>query len=151
MDNFLKSVNELNQKYNDIYITYFLYRIWMKNKDLVIYTLNRTEYNKILELLSIPENYWGLDMVFPLNNYMRMENKQALDTAFINHITQIDIKMKEFSAVNPEEVPVKKMYDTMMEFINENANISKMEKTILQFKKKINLQYTNIIIDELTA
>ena len=46
MDTFIKSINELNEKYEDIYVTYFLYRIWIKYKQLVLYSLSRDEYNK---------------------------------------------------------------------------------------------------------
>lgn len=150
MDQFLSSINELNDKYNDLYITYFLYRIWIKYKVLVNYVLSREEFNKTLSLLNIPENFHKLDIVFPLNNYMIFDNKDQLNTAFINNLTAIDTKLKNFEMVDPDEVEIKKLYDNFSLYINENNTPDKIDTILNQFRKKINLQYINVLISGLT-
>lgn len=146
MDTFVKSIKAIDSKYNDIFTTYLLYRIWIKNKDLVIYSTSREKYNDVLKLLRIPEEYYYLDIQFPLTNYMFYKDKEELDKILISNLIAIDVKMKEFNLVDNELLKIKKDYDNMIKYINEINTEDKIDEITNQFRKKLELQYRNVYI-----
>lgn len=149
MDNFIGIINSVNDKYNDIYVTYFLYRLWIKNRKLIIYTNGREEYNKILTLLGIPEEYLQLDIVFPLNNYMFYKSKKEIDTAIISSLFKMNMELNKVTNSLNNDIEIKKLYDNFKLFIQENSNQELIENKLSQFRKKLNLQYKNIYISNL--
>jgi len=149
MESFLKSINTLNEQYNDLYITYFLYRIWIKYKKLVIYTTSREDFNKILIKLNIQKEYHKLDIIYPLQNYMFYKDKNELDKLFLSNIVKIDEQLKEYSSTDPDMLEIKQLYDSFTMFINENNSVEDIDKILNQFRKKFNLQYRNIYIKDL--
>jgi hypothetical protein len=151
MDIFVKNIETVNKKYNDIYITYFLYRILIKYKNLLIYVSGRENYNKVLSLLRIPKKYYDLNIIFPLNNYMFYKEKDEVDKTILSLFVDIEVKMKNFNSINEELVKIKKDYDNLLKYINENNTPEKIETITNQFRKKINLQYRNVYVKGLMA
>jgi hypothetical protein len=146
MDIFIANIKKVNDKYNDIYITYFLYRIWIKYRDLVIYSNNRDEYNNILKLLRIPDEYYTVNIIFPLSNFMFYSEKVEIEKKILSTLMQIDIKMKDIgNSISEELVDIKKDYDNLMKYLSECTE-TQIEEVTNQFRKKINLQYRNIYI-----
>ena len=148
MDTFIKNIDIINSKYNDIYVTYLLYRIWIKYKKLVIYVTSRDNYYNVLELLRIPKKYHELDIVFPLSNYMFYDNRNKVDKTILSNFLEIDIKMKDFTNID-DNLEIKNYYDNLMKYINEINSEYKIEEILNQFRKKINLQHKNIYIKNL--
>jgi hypothetical protein len=152
MDTFVKNITALNEKDNDIYITYFLYRIWIKYRNLVITQLGRDEYNSILELLKIPKEYHTVNIVFPLSNFMFYDEKKKVDMPLLTALTNIDVKMKGFGdSIKADKGNIKEQYDNFLKYITELEDIKKLEDIIIQFRKKLNLQYRNVYIKELNT
>lgn len=149
MDTFAKNIEVINSKYNDIYITYLLYRIWIKYKDLVIYSTSREKYNDVLKLLRIPEEYFELNIQFPLSNYMFYSDKVELDKVFLSNLLEVEVKMKDLTNINSES-KLKKDYSNLMKYINEISSVEKLDEITNQFRKKLNLQYINVYIKGLS-
>jgi hypothetical protein len=148
MDEFVNIINSVNP--NDIYVTYFLYRIWIKYRDLVLYSSSREDYNKVLKLLKIPDEYHTVNIIFPLNNFMFDDKKDEINKKILNAFVLIDNKMKNYKDIEGEEVPIKGLYDNFNKYIEElTKDISKIEDILNQFRKKLNLQYRNIYINGL--
>jgi hypothetical protein len=146
MEKFNTNIKTVNDKYNDIYITYFLYRILIKYRNLVIYSNNRDEFNKILKLLRIPEEYYTVNIVFPLSNFMFYSEKVEIDKQILSLLMNVDIKMKDIdNSVLSDIVEIKKDYDNLIKYIKECTE-EKIADITNQFRKKINLQYRNIYI-----
>lgn len=146
MDIFVKNITSINEKYNDVYVTYFLYRIWIKYRDLVVYSSSREEYNKVLTKLQIPQDFHKIDIEFPLSKFMFYKDKVELDKMLISALVLIDTKLKDFNSVDTDLVSIKKDYDNFMKYINELDTEEKIEEITNQFRKKLDLQFRNVYI-----
>lgn len=146
METFVNNIKAVNDKYNDIYITYFLYRIWIKYKELFIYSSSREEFNKILDKLHIPKDFHKINVVFPLSKFMFYKDKEELDKVLISSLFLIDTKMKDLNTIDDEIVKIKKDYDNLMKYINDINSVDAIEEITNQFRKKIDLQFRNVYI-----
>lgn len=145
MDTFAKNIEAINSKYKDIYSTYLLYRIWIKYKDLVIYSTSREKYNSVLKLLRIPDAYYELNITFPLSNYMFYNDKDELDKVLLSNLLEIEVKMKDLTNIDNES-KIKKDYNNLMKYINDISNEEILDEITNQFRKKLTLQHKNIYI-----
>ena len=55
------------------YLAYYLYRIWMKYKNLMIKVNGKTVFEAVLKHMEIPVKYFKLDIVYPMVD--KMTNK----------------------------------------------------------------------------
>ena len=146
METFVNNIKAVNDKYNDIYITYFLYRIWIKYKELFIYSSSREEFNKILNKLHIPKDFHKINVVFPLSKFMFYKDKEELDKVLISSLFLIDTKMKDLNTIDDNIVKIKKDYDNLMKYVNDINSFDAIEEITNQFRKKIDLQFRNVYI-----
>lgn len=144
MEDFINNFNKVN---NDLYATYFIYRIWIKYKDLVIYTSGEEEYIKVLKLLKIPEKYFTTDLIFPLSNYMFYDTKEEVDKAILSHFLKINQQFNKISNIelDNELLENNKKYKNFILYINENTN--NISNIINSLKNKISLEYKTILIN----
>lgn len=152
MDNFISSINTIKQSQPDLYITYYLYRVWVKNRNLVEYALNVEDFKKILTLIGLPEEYHELQIVYPLNKFMTSENKDEVEKLIIQQLIDIDSYFKKLvntSNNNTTDTEIIKQYKTMNEYITENNSVEIIQDKLNQIRKKIIVEKKTIYITNL--
>lgn len=152
--NYLNIIDEIKKEKDDIYITYLLYRIWIKNKSLIIYANSREEFNNILLLLNIPKEYYNYEIIYPLNNFMKPSNKNKIEGKIRNQMLNLDKKMNDIINKNKnnninnsdEENELIRDYNNMNKYFADNNTIDKIKKILDFFRSKLDLYFKTIEI-----
>jgi hypothetical protein len=78
------TITLFNNKVRDKqYLTYYLYRIWIKYRVLFESIVDKKEYLQVLGLLGIPKKYQNLNFIYP------MINKMPYNMNILNQIIEI--------------------------------------------------------------
>jgi hypothetical protein len=112
------------------YLAYYLYRIWIKYKKLVISINGDTVFNDVLNDLEIPVKYFNLDITFPMANKMT-NNESKLDKVILKILKQFNA----VSAVYDKSgtMTTDKSYESLLEYV-EYKTIENIIQDILQIK-----------------
>ena len=145
--NFFNSMEKIN---NDVYKTYFLYRIWIKNTSILnqynIELKNQTK--QIYRLLGIQNTYHDYNIIFPMKKYMKYRNSIKIYNLLRNIILKIDQLIKNIPDYESiEYLEYINEYKNIIAFMKENTNIDKLNKKINLIKSKLQLKYINININ----
>lgn len=71
------------------YLAYYLYRIWMKYKRLMVKVNGKTIFEEVLKHMEIPVKYLKLDIVYPMAD--KMTNKESnLDKIILKILKQFN-------------------------------------------------------------
>lgn len=149
MDNFISSINTIKESQDDLYITYFLYRVWIKNRLLVEYVLSVEDFNKVLTLIGLPEEYHELQIIFPLNKFMTVDNKDKINKLIIQQLLDTDSGLKKLNSSSDYESSILNQYSIMKNYVNENNSVEIIQKKIDQIRKKIMVEKKSIYVSEL--
>lgn len=138
-----ESITLFNNKIRDKqYISYYLYRIWIKYRDLIENTIeDKKEIFEVLKLLGIPKKYQDVKLIYP------MINKMPGDENNLNKI--IEIICKHFNFIHKQYIknPNYGGSNTLYKTLN-NLLISKDLKTIVEDIIQIRLLVPNLSIPE---
>jgi hypothetical protein len=145
--NFFKALDNVD---NDIYRTYFLYRLWIKNKALL--ELDKNEFKKqnkeIYKLLGINKKFQTYNIIYPLKNYMKDIHAPKIYESLKTYIFKIDNKIKDIQGYETmNELDYIREYKQMLVFMKENTDLDKLKKKINIIKLKVPLRYVNININ----
>lgn len=83
-----KTINILPTTIEKMYLTYYVYRIWIKYRRTIENAIGKSEFQHILELLGIPNKYYGVYISYPMANKMPVTEKQ-LDLILFSILQQI--------------------------------------------------------------
>lgn len=112
------------------YLAYYLYRIWIKYKKIVISVNGNTNFNDVLNDLEIPVKYYNLDITFPLANKMT-NNESKLDKVILKILKQFNMLSSVYD--NKENMTNDRSYETLLEYI-EYKTIENIIQDIIQLK-----------------
>lgn len=145
MEEFIKNINTLQPS---IYRTYFIYRIWIKYRKIVEYSLDYNDYktNLVLGALNIPKKYHKKNIVFPLSKFMFKKRIKTIDSIIFAHLIKVSEIFKNIEDVEFDEriEILKKQYDNLMLYIKENNEPSKLKDIINSFDNKLELEYISL-------
>lgn len=145
--NFFKELDNVD---NDIYRTYFLYRLWIKNKALLKLDKDgdlKKQNKKIYKLLGINKKFQSYNIIYPLKNYMKDSNAKKIYEFLKSYIFKIDEKIhniQDYESMN--DLDYIREYKQMLVFMKENTDLDKLKKKINIIKLKLPLRYVNIDI-----
>jgi len=71
-----KTINILPTTIEKMYLTYYVYRIWIKYRRTIENAVGKVEYQNILEILGIPSKYYSVYISYPMANKMPVNEKQ---------------------------------------------------------------------------
>ena len=91
-----KTINILPTTIEKLYLTYYLYRIWIKYRVSLEGVVGKANFKHILELLSIPDKYHGIYISYPMANKMPVNEKQ-LDLILFQMLQQLHKSAETYS------------------------------------------------------
>ena len=113
------------------YLAYYLYRIWMKYKKLMIKVNGKTIYEEVLKHMEIPVKYFKLDIVYPMAD--KMTNKESnLDKIILKILKQFNECAQVYGQPG-NQGPKDKDYDKLSELV-EYKTIENIIQDIIQLK-----------------
>ena len=113
------------------YLAYYLYRIWMKYKNLMIKVNGKTVFEAVLKHMEIPVKYFKLDIVYPMVD--KMTNKESnLDKIILKILKQFNECVQVYGQAEGQG-PKDKDYDKLSELV-EYKNIENIIQDIIQLK-----------------
>jgi len=113
------------------YLAYYLYRIWMKYKKLMIKVNGQTDFEEILKNMGIPVRYYKLDIVYPMAN--KMINKESnLDKVILKILKQFN-ETEQVYGQPAGEGPIVPDYEKLNELV-EYKSIENILQDIIQLK-----------------
>ena len=112
------------------YLAYYLYRIWIKYKKLMIKVNGNTAFEEILEQMEIPVKYYNLDMVYPMANKMT-NNESKLDKVILKILKQFNEVEQVFG--QPGDGPKEVNFDKLKEYV-EYKSIENIIQDIMILK-----------------
>lgn len=83
-----KTINILPTTIEKMYLTYYVYRIWIKYRRTIENAVGKAEYQNILEILGIPIKYYTVYISYPMANKMPVNEKQ-LDLVLFTILQQL--------------------------------------------------------------
>jgi len=83
-----KTINILPTTIEKMYLTYYVYRIWIKYRRAIENAIGKNEFQHILELLGIPDKYYSVYISYPMANKMPVPEKQ-LDLILFTILQQL--------------------------------------------------------------
>jgi hypothetical protein len=134
------------------YLTYYIYRLWIKYRRIMEYTNTPSEFNKVLTYLNIPPKYFKYDVTFPMQNKM-VSNEKQLDLIILNILNQFNKCTKYFTNIqntktqntksqNTNNMSASSSTDTIS---NNNTKSSKIDLYTEEGQYK---QLTNLLKDK---
>jgi len=95
-----KTINILPTTVEKQYLTYYVYRIWIKNRHSIESAVGKQEFQRILELLQIPSKYYSVYIPYPMANKMPANEKQ-LDLILYQMLSQMHKSAEIYSKLPP--------------------------------------------------
>ena len=135
------TITLFNNKIRDKqYLTYYLYRIWIKYRELFESIVDKKEYLQVLGLLGIPKKYKNLNFIYPMINKMpnNMEILNKIIEIINKHINEIH-KTYINNPTYKDNKDIKKLNDLL---------ITKDIKNIIEDIIQIRLLVPNLSIPE---
>lgn len=83
-----KTINILPTTIEKMYLTYYVYRVWIKYRRTIENAVGKPEFQHILELLGIPDKYYNVYIPYPMANKMPVAEKQ-LDLVLFTMLQQL--------------------------------------------------------------
>jgi hypothetical protein len=83
-----KTINILPTTIEKMYLTYYVYRIWIKYRRAIENAVGKSEFQNILELLGLPAKYYTVYISYPMANKMPVNEKQ-LDLVLFTMLQQL--------------------------------------------------------------
>ncbi len=83
-----KTINILPTTIEKLFLTYYVYRIWIKYRVSLEAVVGKANFKHILELMSIPDKYHGIYISYPMANKMPVNEKQ-LDLILFQMLQQL--------------------------------------------------------------
>lgn len=113
------------------YLAYYLYRIWMKYKKLIIKVNGKTEFEKVLKHMEIPIKYFKLNITYPMVD--KMTNKESnLDKIILNILKQFNECAQVYGQPGGKG-PIDQDYNKLSQLV-EYKNIENIIQDIIQLK-----------------
>jgi len=126
-----KTINIFPTTIEKLYLTYYVYRIWIKYRVSMEAIVGKDEFKHILELLSIPGKYHGIYISYPMSNKMPVNEKQ-LDLILFQMLQQlhksVDVYSKQAGGTGNY-----KEFETLAEYLT-GKSIENIIQDILQIK-----------------
>ena len=126
-----KTINILPTTIEKLYLTYYVYRIWIKYRVSIEQAVGKGEFKHILELLSIPNKYTSVYISYPMTNKMSVNEKQ-LDLILFQMLQQFH-KSAEIYSKQPGGTGNYKEYSTLVEYLL-GKSLENIIQDILQIK-----------------
>lgn len=126
-----KTINILPTTIEKLYLTYYVYRIWIKYRVSIEQAVGKGEFKHILELLSIPNKYTSVYISYPMTNKMSVNEKQ-LDLILFQMLQQFH-KSAEIYSKQPGGTGNYKQYSTLVEYLL-GKSLENIIQDILQIK-----------------
>jgi hypothetical protein len=95
-----KTINVMSTTIEKQYLTYYVYRIWIKYRQSIESVVGKQDFQKILELLQIPNKYFNVYISYPMANKMPVNEKQ-LDLILYQMLNQIHKSADIYSKLPP--------------------------------------------------
>jgi hypothetical protein len=83
-----KTINILPTTIEKMYLTYYVYRTWIKYRRTIENAVGKPEFQNILEILGIPAKYFSVYISYPMANKMPVAEKQ-LDLILFTMLQQL--------------------------------------------------------------
>lgn len=83
-----KTINILPTTIEKMYLTYFVYRVYVKYRRPIENVVGKGDFQYVLELLGIPAKYYGVYISYPMANKMPVNEKQ-LDLVLFTMLQQL--------------------------------------------------------------
>lgn len=113
------------------YLAYYLYRIWMKYKRLMVKVNGKTIFEEVLKHMEIPVKYFKLDIVYPMAD--KMTNKESnLDKIILKILKQFN-ECEQVYGQPKEQGPKDDDYKKLAELV-EYKTIENIIQDIIQLK-----------------
>lgn len=113
------------------YLAYYIYRIWMKYKKLMIKVNGKTVFEEVLKHLELPVKYFKLDIVYPMAD--KMTNKEDnLDKVILKILKQFN-ECEQVYGQSKGISPKDNYYQKISELV-EYKNIENIIQDIIQLK-----------------
>lgn len=126
-----KTINILPTTIEKLYLTYYVYRIWIKYRVSLEAIIGKGDFKHILELLLIPAKYHGIYISYPMANKMPVNEKQ-LDLILFQMLQQLH-KSTEVYSKQPGGTGNYKEFETLAEYLT-GKSIENIIQDILQIK-----------------
>lgn len=94
-----KTINIMTTSIQKQYLTYYVYRIWIKYRSSIENAVSKNSFLYILELLNIPSKYHKIYITYPMVNKMP-SNEKILDLVLFQMLQQLH-KSSEIYARQP--------------------------------------------------
>lgn len=113
------------------YLAYYLYRIWIKYKRLMVKVNGKTIFEEVLKHMEIPVKYFKLDIVYPMAD--KMTNKESnLDKIILKILKQFN-ECEQVYGQPKEQGPKDDDYQKLAELV-EYKTIENIIQDIIQLK-----------------
>jgi hypothetical protein len=126
-----KTINILSTTIEKLYLTYYIYRIWIKYRVSIEMAVGKAEFKHILELLNIPNKYTGIYITYPMSNKMPVSEKQ-LDLVLYQMLQQLH-KSADIYSKQPGGTGNYKEYQMLVDYLT-GKTIENIIQDILQIK-----------------
>ena len=113
------------------YLAYYVYRIWMKYKKLMIKINGKTDFEEILRIMEIPIRYFKLDITYPMTNKMT-NNEKKLDKVILKILKQFN-NVEQIYGQQEGTGPTEKEYDSLKELVKYKS-MENILQDIMQLK-----------------
>ena len=95
-----KTINILPTTMEKQYLSYYVYRIWIKYRQSIESAVGKPEFQRILELLQIPKKYYNVYIPYPMANKMPVNEKQ-LDLILYQMLSQFHKSAEIYGKLPP--------------------------------------------------
>ena len=150
MDNFIASIlvlyDNINEKTKETdptkkilnntitekqYLAYYLYRIWIKYKILMVKVNGDSLFEEILRDLEIPSKYYDLDVVFPMVDKMvnKESNLNKVILKILKQFNEVDKIYKDSDNLGPND----NLYQQLLVYLKFKS-IENIIQDIIQLK-----------------